>query len=72
METYNNDPSSQTNTILIVIVLVVLVGFGVWWYMDHKANSTEENPSGVNVNLTVPNGTNNNTPAPTGGSTNGY
>lgn len=52
-----NENSSGTNTVLIVIVLLILVAFGVWWFMSRDeapspATSTIE--EGVNVDVALP------------------
>ncbi len=54
METYHND-SSGTNTVLIVIVLVLLVGFGVWWFTAREGGDLDDD-SDINVDLTLPTG----------------
>lgn len=54
MEESNN---SGVNTILIVIILVVLVGLGVWWVVTTKSPAPESNPNtggNINVDLTLP------------------
>jgi len=43
----NND--GGTNTILIVIVILAVVGFGVWWITTNNAK-----PSGADINITLP------------------
>ena len=53
MET--NDSASSTNTVLLVIVLLILVGFGVWWFT--MRNSAKEDTSDINVDVNLPSGT---------------
>lgn len=38
------------NTTLIVIIIILIVGFGVWYITDH--NKRDDNNAGINV--TVP------------------
>ncbi|MEX2052494.1 MAG: hypothetical protein WD991_02260 [Candidatus Paceibacterota bacterium] len=54
MEPTHND-SSGTNTMLIVIVLVLLVGFGVWWFATR--GGVPDDASDINVDLSLPDGT---------------
>ena len=42
--------SSNVNTILIVAVLVILVGGGVWWYQTYGPGAPKDN-NGVQLNL---------------------
>ncbi len=44
----------NTNTIILVVILVVLVGFGVWWYKTYQnaapVEPTTEESDVVDVN----------------------
>lgn len=53
----NRGESSGANTILIVLVIILLVGFGVWWFLDQKAGDKEPaNEPGINLEVTLPEG----------------
>lgn len=47
MKKYN---AGNTNTILIVIVLVILVAFGVWWF-TMKSAPVDDGGTTIDVNL---------------------
>jgi len=53
MEETNN---SGVNTMLIVLVLVVLVGLGVWWVVSTRGSvpQTNTNDDGININVDLP------------------
>lgn len=57
----NND-NSGVNTILIVIVLLLLVGFGVWYLTDGfnawRAAPAENDNAEFNLNVEIPAGSN--------------
>lgn len=42
--------TSPVNTILIVIVLALIVGGGVWWYQTYGPGAPEDT-SGVQINI---------------------
>jgi hypothetical protein len=75
-----DNQNSGVNTVLLVIVLVLLVGFGVWWFSGHRgvapATQNQNNP-GVNLDVNLPSGGNNDggatggTSGTTGGTTGG-
>jgi len=44
-----NYQKGNTNTVLIVVVLLLLVGFGVWWFT--MRNEAVDNDGGVNIQL---------------------
>lgn len=59
MDTASNNGLTFTN-MLLVIVLLLLVGFGVWYLAEgSRAPVPAENPGGLNVNIegTLPGGT---------------
>ena len=45
----------SANTVLIVIILLILVGFGVWWFTMRGAVTApaQENP-GINIDVKLP------------------
>ena len=45
--------TSSTNTILIVLVLVAIVGFGVWFF---NQNAADDSTPGLNVDVNLPTG----------------
>jgi hypothetical protein len=47
--------NSGVNTVLIVIVLLILVGFGVWWFRGAGAPSDTTNGE-LNVDVNLPTG----------------
>jgi len=57
MDSNNN---SGVNTILIVVVLVAIVGFGVWYFSGGFGGNAapEDDSAEFNVNLEVPTGGN--------------
>ncbi len=56
----NSGESSGANTVLLVLVIILLVGFGVWWFLDQKAGDKEPaNEAGINADVTLPEGSNN-------------
>lgn len=59
--------NSGVNTVLLVIVLVLIVGFGVWWFTTRRTPMAEENTTpGINLDVNLPTGNNN---SDTGGGT---
>jgi hypothetical protein len=54
----DQNTSSGVNTVLIVIVLLILVAFGVWWFTIRGGAGTPApaNSPGVNVDVTLPTG----------------
>ena len=42
---------SSTNTILLVVVIALLVGFGAWYFTKNKAASEDKTP-GLHIELT--------------------
>lgn len=50
-----NGDNSGTNTVLIVIVLLVVVGLAVWFFRGGIGAPAQEQP-GVNVDVTLPEG----------------
>jgi hypothetical protein len=40
---------SSVNTVLLVVVLVLLVGAGVWWYQTYGPGAPEQ--TGIQLNL---------------------
>lgn len=58
----HEDNASGTNTVLIVIVLLIIVGFGVWWFTTRgPAVPADSNPDTLNVDINYP--ADSNTPA---------
>jgi len=57
-----NDDSG-VNTVLLTLVLVVLVGFGIWWMMSVKVPNTPKETSPLKVEVALPTPTND-TPPP--------
>lgn len=50
------DQNDSANTVLIVIILLILVAFGVWWFTMRGGAvtaPTQENP-GINVDVKLP------------------
>lgn len=43
--------NSSINTLLIVVILVLIVGFGVWYFMGGKDTPVEEPDAGLEINL---------------------
>lgn len=43
--------NSGVNTILIVVVLVLIVGFGVWYFMGGMDTPAEEPDAALEINL---------------------
>lgn len=43
--------NSGVNTILIVVVLVLIVGFGVWYFMNGMDTPAEEPEAGLEINI---------------------
>ena len=51
----DNNSDSGANTILIVIVLLILVGFGAWWFSMRNTTPTPQNKdSKINVDVKLP------------------
>lgn len=46
---------SGANTVLIVIILLILVGFGAWWFT--MRNATPQESPAINVDVKLPTGT---------------
>lgn len=65
MADQNSD--SGANTVLLVIILLIVVGFGVWWFTMRNVTTTpapQQNP-GINLDVKLPTGdTKSDTPAP--------
>ena len=63
-----NNNNSGVNTILIVMVLVLIVGFGVWYFSGGFSGNTgsAEDEAEFNLNVEVPTGGND---EPNGGET---
>lgn len=58
--------NSGTNTILIVLVLVAIVGFGVWFFSSQRTTPATDNENGgLNVDVNLPAPQNSGTPPPT-------
>ena len=51
-----NDNNSGVNTILIVIVLLLIVGFGVWYFKGGMMSAPAEDNAEFNLNVEVPSG----------------
>jgi hypothetical protein len=52
--------NSGVNTVLLVIILVLIVGFGVWWFTNRRTPMVEENTApGINLDVNLPTGNNN-------------
>ncbi len=50
------DQNDSANTVLIVIILLILVGFGVWWFTMRGGVVTtpvQESP-GINIDVKLP------------------
>ena len=47
--------NSGVNTILLVVILVAIVGFGIWYFQGGMNESAEEE-AGLNVNVEMPGG----------------
>lgn len=56
----NNNTNSGVNTILIVVLLVLVVGFGVWYFTGGFGGNTApaEDEAQFNLNVDVPTGGN--------------
>ncbi len=71
METQTNitpapEGSSGVNTVLLVVIILAVVGFGVWWYKYYRTPAPASNNPSINVDVNLPAGgenTNNNAPA---------
>jgi len=51
----NTKGSSGANTVLIVFVIILLVGFGIWWYLDQKAMEKDNaNDTGIDIQVDMP------------------
>lgn len=50
-----NNESSGTNTVLLVIILVVLVGFGVWWMSTRGVGQAgdQSDSKGADLNIDI-------------------
>ena len=59
------EKNSGANTVLITLVLVILVGFIVWWVTIRGTgiSSPNEDSSGLDVDINFPGGQNNPPPA---------
>ncbi|MCB9818733.1 hypothetical protein H6788_00980 [Candidatus Nomurabacteria bacterium] len=49
----DDNNNSGVNTILIVVALVAIVGFGVWYFMSGNAAPEDDNAE-FNINMKVP------------------
>jgi uncharacterized membrane protein YqiK len=58
----DNQSDSGANTVLIVIILLILVGFGAWWF-TMRNNAPQESPV-INVDVKLPTPTPSPEPAP--------
>jgi hypothetical protein len=60
-----NDSSSSANTVLITLVLLILVGFVVWWIAtrDVGVPTPVQEASDLNIDVDLPGG---DAPAPEG------
>ncbi len=47
--------SNNTNTILLVVIIALVVGFGVWYLTTHKKPAETEQP-GLHIDVNVPGG----------------
>ncbi len=60
MENRNIDPSnpndSSVDMILMVVILLIVIGFGVWWFAIRNAPTPEVIPI-VNTGTSLPTGT---------------
>lgn len=56
-----NNNNSGVNTILIVVVLVAVVGFGVWYFTGGFGGNAapKDDKAEFNINMEVPTGGNN-------------
>lgn len=52
----NSNSDSGANTLLIVVILVILVGFAVWWFTSTRTGSATQEDAGINVDLKLPTG----------------
>ena len=59
---------SALNTLLIVIVLVLIVGFGVWWYKTYASPAEPTPQQGLQINVDANGGSTGQT-VPTGSQT---
>jgi len=54
----------NTNTVLIVVVLLVLVGFVVWYFtMRGGTQAPAPDKNGVNIDVTLPEGSSDSNPS---------
>ena len=55
-----NNNNSGVNTILIVVILVAIVGFGVWYFSGGFGGNAapEDDNAEFNINMEVPTGGN--------------
>lgn len=58
MQNESSNDASGTNTVLIVIVLLILVAFGVWWLATHK-NTPAADTNDLNIQVDLPGGNTN-------------
>ena len=42
---------SGINTILIIAILIVLIGGGIWWYMSYGPGAIDQETGSVEINL---------------------
>lgn|GEM_PF-3299702 len=52
----NSNGDSGANTILIVVILMILVGFAVWWFTSTQTGSAIQKNAEINVDLKLPTG----------------
>ncbi len=47
-----NNSSSGVNTILIVLLILIVVGFGAYWYNNRAVDApAEDNAPGLEINI---------------------
>ena len=46
-----NDSSSSVNTVLIVLVLIILVACGVWYFTMYNKTANTQPEKGLNIDI---------------------
>lgn len=58
---------SGLNTGLLIVILVIIVGVGVWWFTSRQSVPQEKEKPGINVDVNLPGGNDDANNAPQGG-----
>jgi len=54
----NNENTSGINTVLIVTIIIVIVGFGVWWAtsmnVPKEKDTSNDTPASMDIEVSLP------------------